>query len=163
MARTVPDLCLLLSTMVSDDARDPLATTVHGRTIRRSEDFAIPARIDLSRLRVAVTPDFGFAPTERHIAEVFAEKTGQFRHVFARAEEATPDCTDADEAFEVLRAVGVLAAHLEKVRTRPQDVGPTCGQMSKRDCATRPPTLRALIRCRPRCIDAGRPFSRTGT
>ena len=124
MARTVPDLCLLLSTMVSDDARDPLATTVHGRTIRRSEDFAIPARIDLSRLRVAVTPDFGFAPTERHIAEVFAEKTGQFRHVFARAEEATPDCTGADEAFEVLRAVGVLAAHLEKVRTRPQDVGP---------------------------------------
>ena len=40
------------------------------------------ARIDLSRLRVALTPDFGFAPTERHIAEVFAEKTGLFRHVF---------------------------------------------------------------------------------
>ena len=124
MARTVPDLCLLLSTMVSDDPRDPLATTVHGRTVRRPEDFAVPARIDLSRLRVAVTPDFGFAPTERHIAEVFAEKTGLFRHVFAHAEEATPDCTGADEAFEVLRAIGFLASHAEKVRTRPQDVGP---------------------------------------
>ena len=44
MARTVPDLCLLLSAMVSDDARDPLATTVHGRTVRRPEDFAVPAR-----------------------------------------------------------------------------------------------------------------------
>ena len=124
MARTVPDLCLLLSTMVSDDPRDPLATTVHGRTVRRPEDFAVPARIDLSRMRVAVTPDFGFAPTERHIAEVFAEKTGLFRHVFAHAEEATPDCTGADEAFEVLRAIGFLASHAEKVRTRPQDVGP---------------------------------------
>ena len=124
MARTVPDLCLLLSAMVSDDARDPLATTVHGRTIRRPEDFAVPARVDLSRLRVALTPDFGFAPTERHIAEVFADKTGLFRHVFARAEDATPDCAGADEAFEVLRAVGFLASHLEKVRTRPQDVGP---------------------------------------
>ena len=82
MARTVPDVCLLLSAMVSDDARDPLATTVHGRTIRRPEDFAVPRRIDLSRLRVALTPDFGFAPTERHIAEVFADKTGLFRHVF---------------------------------------------------------------------------------
>ena len=111
MARTVPDLCLLLSAMVSDDARDPLATTVHGRTVRRPEDFAVPARIDLSRLRVALTPDFGFAPTERHIAEVFAEKTGLFRHVFARAEDATPDCAGADEAFEVLRAVGFLASH----------------------------------------------------
>jgi Asp-tRNA(Asn)/Glu-tRNA(Gln) amidotransferase A subunit family amidase len=124
MARTVPDLCLLLSTMVSDDARDPLATTVHGQTVRRPEDFAVPARIDLSRLRVAITPDFGFAPTERHIAEVFAEKTGLFRHVFTRAENATPDCTGADEAFEVLRALGFLASHADKVRTRPQDVGP---------------------------------------
>jgi amidase len=124
MARTVPDLCLLLSTMVSDDPRDPLATTMHGRTVRRAEDFAVPARFDLSRLRVAVTPDFGFAPTERHIAEVFAEKTGLFRHVFAHVEEATPDCTGADEAFEVLRAIGFLASHAEKVRTRPQDVGP---------------------------------------
>jgi len=124
MARTVPDLCLLLSSMVSDDARDPLATTVHDRTIRRADDFATPARIDLSRLRVALTPDFGFAPTERHIAEVFAEKTGLFRHVFARAETATPDCAGADDAFEVLRSLGFLASHIEKVRTRPNDVGP---------------------------------------
>jgi amidase len=124
MARTVPDLCLLLSTMVSDDARDPLVTTIHGRTIRRAEDFAVPARVDLSRLRVAITPDFGFAPTERHIAEVFADRTGLFRHVFARAEYTTPDCTGADQAFEVLRAIGFLASHLEKVRTRPDDVGP---------------------------------------
>jgi amidase len=124
MARTVPDLSLLLSAMVSDDARDPLATTVHGHTMRRPEDFARPARIDLSRLRVAITPDFGFAPTERHISDVFAEKTGLFRHVFARAEDATPDCAGADEAFEVLRAVGFLATHADKVRNRPQDVGP---------------------------------------
>jgi Asp-tRNA(Asn)/Glu-tRNA(Gln) amidotransferase A subunit family amidase len=124
MARTVPDLCLLLSTMVSDDARDPLATTIHRRAVRRAEDFAVPSRIDLSRLRVAITPDFGFAPTERHIAEVFADKTGLFRHVFARTEDTTPDCAGADEAFEVLRAIGFLASHLEKVRARPDDVGP---------------------------------------
>jgi len=124
MARSVPDLCLLLSAMVSDDALDPLATTVHGRKIRRVEDFYPPAPADLSRLRVALTPDFGFAPTERHIAEVFAEKTGLFRHVFARAEDATPDCTGADEAFEVLRSLNFLAAHLEKVRKHPDQVGP---------------------------------------
>jgi len=118
MARTVPDLCLLLSTMVSDDTRDPLAAAV------RAEDYAVPARIDLSRLRVAFTPDFGFAPTERHIAEVFTEKTSTLRGVFARAEDATPDCAGADEAFEVLRSLGFLAGHAEKVRTRPQDVGP---------------------------------------
>jgi amidase len=124
MARTVADVCLLLSTMVSDDARDPLATTVHGHSVRRAEDFAVPGRIDLSRLRVAITPDFGFAPTERHIAEVFGEKTDLFRHIFAHAENATPDCADADEAFEVLRSLGYLTNHLEKLRAQPQDVGP---------------------------------------
>lgn len=124
MARTVPDLALLLSTMVSDDARDPLATTIHGTRVRRAADFATPTPIDLSRLRVALTPDFGFAPTERAIAETFAERTSRFRHVFARAEDATPDCAGADEAFEILRALNFLAAHQDKVRDRPQDVGP---------------------------------------
>jgi amidase len=124
MARTVADTCLLLSAIAGDDACDPLATTVHGRRVHRPEDFFPPAPIDLSRLRVALTPDFGFAPTERHIAEIFAEKARLFRHVFARADDTTPDCAGADEAFEIKRATAMLYAHLEKVRTRPRDVGP---------------------------------------
>lgn len=124
MARTVPDLCLLLSTMVGDDAGDPLATTIEGRQVRRPEDFAVPGAVDLASLRVALTPDFGFAPTEKHIRAVFAEKTGLFRHVFARAEDTTPDCAGADESFEVLRALSFLAGFHEKVRDTPDQVGP---------------------------------------
>ncbi len=124
MARNVPDLCLLLSTMVGDEACDPLATTIHGRQVRRPEDFARPQPIDLSSLKVAVTPDFGFAPTERHIREVFAEKVGAFAALFAGVEETTPDCTGADETFEVLRAVAFLASAHERVRDTPHLVGP---------------------------------------
>ena len=118
MARNVPDLALLLSAMVSDDTRDPLAGAV------RAGDFAAPAECDLARLRVALTPDFGFAPTERQIRVAFAEKTAALRPLFAAAEDATPDCRDADEAFEVLRALNFLSAHLDKVRARPDDIGP---------------------------------------
>jgi Asp-tRNA(Asn)/Glu-tRNA(Gln) amidotransferase A subunit family amidase len=124
MARTVPDVCLLLSAMVSDDSVDPLAATVHGRVMRSPAEFAAPAPIDLSRVRVAFSEDLGFAPVERHITTVFNEKTALFRHLFGSADAATPDCSHADEAFEVLRAVNFLAAHLERVRTRPNDVGP---------------------------------------
>jgi Asp-tRNA(Asn)/Glu-tRNA(Gln) amidotransferase A subunit family amidase len=124
MGRTVADTALLLGAMVGDDAIDPLATTIHGRTVRRAEDFSPPARIDLAGLRVALTADFGFAPTEKHIASVFSETTGLFRHVFGRADDATPDCSGADEAFEVLRALGFVAAHLQKVRDTPDLVGP---------------------------------------
>ena len=124
MARTVADTCLLLGSMTGDDASDPLAATIHGATVRRAGDFYPPAAIDLAGLRVALTPDFGFAPTETHIASVFTEKTGLFRHVFKRTEEATPDCTGTDEAFEVLRALYFIGAHLGKVRATPALVGP---------------------------------------
>jgi amidase len=124
MARNVPDVALLLGAMVSDDKRDPLATTIHGRQVRRAEDFFPLPEIDLSSLRVALTPDFGLAPTERQIAEVFAEKTGLFRDAFARAEDTHPDCTGADESFEVLRSLGYPAKHADHIRTRPHDLGP---------------------------------------
>lgn len=124
MARTVPDLCLLLSTMVSDDAADPLATTIHGKQVRRAEDFARPDPCDLSSLKVAITPDFGFTPTEKHIREVFADKVGRFSQVFGRVDEATPNCAGTDESFEVLRAVSFLASHHERSVKTPDMVGP---------------------------------------
>ncbi len=124
MARNVPDAALLLSAMVSDDARDPLATTIHGRTVRAPEEFYPLPEVDLASLRVALTPDFGLAPTERQVADAFREKTGLFRGLFARADDAYPDCTGADESFEVLRSLGFLSKHAEHVRTRPDDLGP---------------------------------------
>lgn len=124
MARTVPDLCLLLSCIASDDARDPLACTVAGRMVRRPEEFIALPSVDLAGLRVALTPDFGIAPTERHIAEVFREKTALFRHVFGRCEEASPDCAGTNEAFETLRAAGALANHYDRVQDTPDAVGP---------------------------------------
>jgi Asp-tRNA(Asn)/Glu-tRNA(Gln) amidotransferase A subunit family amidase len=124
MARTVPDLCLLLSAIISDSAVDPLATTVEGAQIRKAADFATPVEIDLASLRVALSADFGFAPTERHIRAVFAEKTTLFADMFAVAETAAPDCSGMDETFEVLRAMGFLASHFDKVRDTPDQVGP---------------------------------------
>ena len=124
MARTVADTALMLGSIASDDASDPLATTVHGATVRRAGDFTPVPAVDLSRVRAALTPDFGFAPTETQMRDTFAEKTGLFRHVFARAEDTTPDCSGTDETFEILRALAFLSAHKEKVEKTPDQVGP---------------------------------------
>jgi Asp-tRNA(Asn)/Glu-tRNA(Gln) amidotransferase A subunit family amidase len=124
MGRTVADAALLLSAQASDDKRDALATTIHGRPIRGAADFHPLAPLDLAGLCIAITPDFGFAPTERLVAETLAEKTALFRSACARTDDATPDCSGSDEAFEVLRAMHYLTTHLENVRTRPADVGP---------------------------------------
>lgn len=124
MARTVADAALLLSAIASDDARDPLATTIHGRAVRTPGEFFPLAPIDLGGLRVAITPDFGFAPVESVVREAFAEKCALLADSFASVREASPDCSGANETFAVLRALNFLASHLERLRTRPEDLGP---------------------------------------
>ena len=118
MARTVADAMLLMAGMVGHDARDPYSFPIDPATL-----YPVPD-VDLASLRVAITPDFGFAPVEKTVVAAFDEKTALFRHLFGQAEDATPDCSGADECFAILRAVAFLGAHLEKVQSRPADVGP---------------------------------------
>ncbi len=118
MARTVPDLAMLMAAMVCEDGRDPWSRYTDPATL-----YPLPP-VDLASVRVAVTADFGFAPVEAIVRAAFAEKTALFRHLFACAEPTTPDCTGADRAFAVLRAVAFLGSQLQNVRTRPADVGP---------------------------------------
>jgi len=125
MARTALDCALLLAAMADDDGLDPLAYTLPGRAVRRGDrDLFPPMQVDLGSLRLAATPDFGFAPTERHIRDVFASRVTALAPMFGRVEHATPDCAGTDESFEILRAAAFLQGHAEKVRDRPQDVGP---------------------------------------
>ncbi len=125
MARNVADTALMLSAMASDDAMDPLAYSLPGQAVRGVPGMFSPiAPVDLAGLRLAVSADFGQAPVEAHIREVFATRARAISPMFGAVEHADPDCRGGDEAFEVLRAMGFLSAHLEKVRTRPQDVGP---------------------------------------
>ena len=104
MARDVPDLALLFAAQAVEDGRDPLS-----RPPPAGLDPLPPA--DLCGLRAALTADFGFAPTARAIAEVFAERTALFADGFAVAVPASPDCADADEIFPPLRALSFLATH----------------------------------------------------
>lgn len=125
MARTVPDAALLLAAMASDDARDPLAYTLHARPVRgKPALFHPPRRLDLATLRLAITPDFGQAPVERGVRDAFAARAAALAPLFRDAAEAHPDVAGADEAYEVLRAAGVLAKHAERVRDWPRDCGP---------------------------------------
>src|SRR5699024_7527904 len=119
MGRSVSDLALLLSVQAGDDPRDPLSRPVD------TAAMAAPAPADLSSLRVAVSGDLGFAPMDEGVLRLFRERSGAFRHLFAEAGDRDPELgEDPGRVFEVLRAVGFLAAHLEKVRQTPDKVGP---------------------------------------
>jgi amidase len=125
MARTVSDVALMLSVMASDDARDPLAYTLPGETVRGHADRWIsPQPADLGKLRIAYTDDFGFAPTEGAIRRVFRDRVARVTPFVAECREGTPDCSGADDAFAVLRAALFLAMHGKTYRERPGMLGP---------------------------------------
>ena len=123
MARTVPDLALMLSAMAEENAGDPLSYTVHERRVREAAEFHPVAPADLASLRVAATADFGMAPLESGIRAAFNERVTRLEGLFGGLEEATPDCRGADEAFAVKRAVAFLAAFANTYRSAPQTLG----------------------------------------
>lgn len=115
MARTTPDLALLLGAIAGYDSRDMLS-------LPHAASRAPEA--DLGTLRVAFTPDFGFTPTSSAVRGLFARRAEQLAPLFATADHTTPDCRDADEAFAVLRAVNFLASFGQTFQTHPERLGP---------------------------------------
>ncbi len=118
MARNVADVGLLLSAIAGRDPADPLSREVEGGR------FADPVPADLSGLKVAVSEDLGFAPVDNSIRALLRERVAFFADRFGSCDAADPDLSGANEIFEVLRAVGLMAKHLERVEQTPEKVGP---------------------------------------
>ena len=102
MGRTVADTCQLLAAQAGHDAIDPLAYPVDAAALGQ------PAPIDLGRLKVAWTQDFGQCPVETPIRRIMRERVGAMRHLFRACDEVRFDFGEADRCFDVLRAIGFV-------------------------------------------------------
>jgi Asp-tRNA(Asn)/Glu-tRNA(Gln) amidotransferase A subunit family amidase len=98
MARTVGDVALLFGVMCGPDERDPISLPDTG------EDFLAAADAPLGRLRIAWTPDLGYAPVDRRVATATAQAAGAFAELGCAVEEAHPGFADPDELFRSLTA-----------------------------------------------------------
>ncbi|MBB4303233.1 Asp-tRNA(Asn)/Glu-tRNA(Gln) amidotransferase A subunit family amidase [Rhodobium orientis] len=123
MARSVADCGLMLSVMAVADRYDPFTTVTDGGTPWKSQSFADLPRTDLTRLRFAVTEDFGFAPTEGATRATFRSVMSDLAPFLPKIDERHPDCTGADRIFAVLRALLFLGAHDRYVLEQPEHVG----------------------------------------
>jgi len=110
MARTVADVALALDAMSSADPRAPLSS---GRPAQ-SYSTALDERV--GGLRVAWSSDLGGLPIESDVADVLCERRIVFEDLGCCVEDAEPDLRDADEVFDVLRALGFIASHHDKWR-----------------------------------------------
>ncbi len=98
MARSVRDLALMLSVLAGPDPRDPLSNDEPG------ERFLQPLERDWKGVRIAWTPDLGHYPVEVAVRDTCQASLAMFTQLGCQVTEASPDLTDVDEIFQVLRA-----------------------------------------------------------
>ncbi len=100
MARNVADLALMLSAIAGYDERATVNSSVDTQALQTLQAVSLKGK------RVAWAPDWGGLPVESELAEVIAAQRQRFIDLGAIVEDAVPDFSGADEAFQVLRALG---------------------------------------------------------
>jgi amidase len=100
IARSVPDAALLLRAMCGADAPASLAE---------------PLRPGASGVRVAWSRDLGDLPVDPEVTAALEPARAALAELGCVVEDAEPDLTPADEAFDVLRAVRFAAAYGELI------------------------------------------------
>ncbi len=102
IARTVEDAALLFS-------RDGRARSARAdyASPKPGSAFARPLARDFRKVRVAWSRDLGGLPVDARVTRVLEARRDVFEALGCIVEEAEPDLAGADEAFQVLRAVGL--------------------------------------------------------
>jgi len=110
MARSVPDLALMLDAMAGTHTEDPLS--------RPAPDLSyVGALAGPPPGRVGWSPDLGFLPVDPEVAAVCEHALDVFAAMGATVDNACPDFADAGETFQILRAANFAMAHAEKLAT----------------------------------------------
>jgi amidase len=118
MGRTVGDLRLLFAAQIGMDDREPLAFPLDPAAI------AMARPVDLGRLRVAYTEDFGQCPVSGEIRRVFRSQIAAMRHLFRSCDEVAFDFGEADACFDVVRAQSYVDRYRDDYNKDPSSLGP---------------------------------------
>jgi len=102
MARTVGDVALYLSVLAGPDARDPVAIAEGG------ERFGASLERDLTGTRIAWSADLGGLPVDPAVSAAIAAQRTAFTGLGCEVEEASPDLSDAEAAFQTLRGISFV-------------------------------------------------------
>ncbi len=110
MARTVPDVALLLSVMAGPDPRCPISITEPGSRFRANLER------NFKGVRVAWFKDMGGIPFDPRVLRLVNAQRKVFESLGCIVEEAEPDWTGAYESYDTLRAWGYAASQSENIR-----------------------------------------------
>jgi len=117
MARDVADIRLLLRASAGFDARDPLSFAL--------PDLHAPATaVDISRLRIGYTEDFGICAVDPSIRRIMRQRIQALQGLVACCEPVALDVGDADRVFDILRAESFYAGYADTLARAPETLAP---------------------------------------
>ena len=114
MGRTVSDVALLLSVMAGPDPRCPISLSEPG------SKFAGYLDRDVKGLRVAWFKDFGGLPFDGRVLQAVNAQRKVFESLGCIVEEAEPDLTGGDEAYQTLRLWSYASSYGADARKHPE-------------------------------------------
>lgn len=118
MARTVDDARLLFVAQIGPDANDPLSFPQEPKALQEANP------VDLGKLRVAWSEDFGTGIVDGPIRAAFQQKIQAMSHLFASCDEVEFDFGEAERCFDVIRAVSYLSRYKDDYDADPNRLGP---------------------------------------
>lgn len=118
MGRDVGDACLQLAATAGPHAGDPLSHPLDAAA------FLNLPEVDLSRLRVAWTEDFGACDVDPIVRRALRARIAGLRGLFAACDEVKFELGEVHRCFDVLRAEAFVAGMRETYERDPSRLGP---------------------------------------
>jgi aspartyl-tRNA(Asn)/glutamyl-tRNA(Gln) amidotransferase subunit A len=111
LARTVRDVALMMNTIARHDRRDPFALSDDGVDYLAACDEPFAGARGGALVRIAWSPDLGFAPVEPETREIAEAAARAFSEVGLRVDEASPDLGDPSVILKTLYGGAQAGAH----------------------------------------------------
>src|SRR2546425_8531723 len=109
MTRTVRDAALMLNAIAGPDARDLSSLPGDGT------DYLATLDRGIAGLRVAWTPDWGYAAVDPEVRRITEAAAKRFADAGGSVEEATPGFSDPGDPFVILFSGSVAARLADKL------------------------------------------------
>lgn len=123
MARTVRDAALLLQTMAGPDRRDPFTIDAP------PGDYLAACEGDLRGLRVAWSPDLGFAAVDQEVREIVEAAARRFTELGCAVDAPALNWPNPRDFHKTIYEVSIAARHVERATERPDWIEPTLMRM----------------------------------
>jgi amidase len=144
MGRCVADVALAMDAIAGADPGYPLSAGQGDG----AHSFGSALGRDVKGLRVAWSDDLGGLPVEPEVLQVLGAQRAVFEAMGCVVEDAEPDLSGADEAFDVLRALGFVVSHHQKLLEHRSLLKDTVIWNIEQGLALTPPRIAAAVSAR---------------